>query len=166
MIKFQFRLFLLLSIFALLSACAQFNPGTRGQEGKPPKITSVKITIPFKTQLEVLERHGFTLNRGVSISDIDRWGNGRKQFESPPYTLLYRTLCQTIEIEPWITLVKDKCWDFDTEAIEDHGSYIEILKNLQRISRGEINFENLKDFVDVEKGVAWVSFTFQGYDHK
>lgn len=53
-------------------------------------------------------------------------------------------------------------WDFDTEAIEDHGAYVDILKNMERISRGELKFENLKDYVDVEKGKAWVSFSIKG----
>lgn len=120
--------------------------------------------VSFERQLETFNKLGFELNPGTSISDIDRWGN-KKEFEDQPYVMLYITLGQTIEREAWTPLT-DRVWDFDTEAIEDHGAYIEIRKNLERISRGEVKFENLKDYVDVEKEIAWVSFTFHGKNYK
>ena len=61
---------------------------------------------------------------------------------------MYITIGQTIEQEPWTPLT-DRCWKFDTEAIKDQGSYIDIFKNLERITRGELKFENVKDFVDI-----------------
>jgi hypothetical protein len=60
----------------------------------------------------------------------------------------------------------NRVWNFDVEAIEDHGAYVEIMKNLERISRGEIRFENLKDFVDIESEKAWVSFTVRGKSYR
>lgn len=121
-------------------------------------------TVSFENQLETFNKLGFTLNKNVEISDIDRWEN-KQEFEKESYSLLYTTLGQTIEREPWTPLT-DRCWDFDTEAIEDHGAYVEIMKNLERISRGEIKFENLKDYVDVEEEKAWVSFEFKGVKYK
>ncbi len=127
--------------------------------------TSGAKKVPFEVQLETFKRLGFNLNKDVEISDIDRWGEGKKEFENEPYSLLYVTLGQTIEREPWVPLT-DRCWNFDTEAIEDHGAYVEIMKNLARISRGEIKFENLKDYVDVEEEKAWVSFTVNVVNYK
>ena len=56
--------------------------------------------------------------------------------------------------------------DFDTECIEDNGSYIDILENIKRISKNKLNFENIKDFVDIENEKAWVSFELNGQHHK
>ena len=36
----------------------------------------------------------------------------------------------------------------------------DLIKNLERITRGELVFENVKDYVDIEEEKAWVSFTF------
>lgn len=118
----------------------------------------------FQEQLDAFTKLGFILNSDVNIMDINRW-DGEHEFEKEPYSLLYLTLGQTIEREPWTPLT-NKCWDFDTEAIEDHGSYIFIIENLERISRGELQFENLKDYVDIEEKVAWVSFTINGDSYK
>jgi hypothetical protein len=134
-----------------------------GQESGSGTASAKKV--PFEVQLETFKRLGFNLNKDIEISDIVRWGEGKKEFENEPYSLLYVTLGQTIEREPWVPLT-DRCWNFDTEAIEDHGAYVEIMKNLERISRGEIKFGNLKDYVDVEEEKAWVSFTVNGVDYK
>ncbi len=116
--------------------------------------------VPFQEQLDTFQKLGFELNPGVTIADIDRWG-GPEEFENDPYYLMYITLGQTIEREPWTPLT-NRCWDFDTEAISDHGDYVKIIKNLDRITRGELTFEHIKDYVDLEQRKAWVSFTING----
>ncbi|WP_207435978.1 hypothetical protein [Sabulibacter ruber] len=118
----------------------------------------------FQEQLETFTKLGFILNPEVDTTDLNRW-TGQHKFEKEPYSLLYLTLGQTIEREPW-TPITNKCWDFDTEAIEDHGSYVFIIENLERISRGELQFENIEDYVDIEEKVAWVSFTINGDSYK
>lgn len=147
----------LIGIILGLVGCAEKDTG--GQT-LPPPPTVMKKTISFEQQMETFTKLGFKLNPGIAISDVDRWG-GKKEFEKPPYMMLYITLGQTIEREPWTPLT-DRVWDFDTEAIEDNGAYIEIMKNLERISQGELKFENLKDHVDVERKEAWVSFSIKG----
>lgn len=127
------------------------------------KAKTVK-NMSFETQLETFRKLGFALNSGITISDVDRWG-GRDEFENEPYSLLYATLGQTIDREPWTPLT-NRCWHLDTEAIEDYGAYVEIFENLARISRGELRFVNLKDYVDVEEEKAWVSFSINGDDYK
>jgi hypothetical protein len=125
-----------------------------GQEGAPS----------LEQQLRIFKELGFELNEGVEPGDIDRWG-GEQEFVQQPFALLYQTPGQTLEREPWTPLT-DRCWDFDTEAIEDHGSYRDIINNLGRITRGELLFEDVKDHVDIDEGVAWVSFTLKGQHHK
>lgn len=127
-------------------------------------ITGVRRKVSFHDQLETFRTLGFDLNEGVEIADVDRWG-GPAAFEEQPFSLLYVTLGQTLEREPW-TPMTDRCWTFDTEAIEDHGSYIEIMRNLERIARGALQFADLQDYVDIEEGQAWVSFTVGGNNYK
>lgn len=127
------------------------------------KNDSVSKSLSFEKQLQIFKELGFELNTGANKSDIERWE--KQDFLDDPFSLMYMTLGQTIEREPWTPLT-NKCWDFDTEAIEDHGSYVEIFKNLERITEGELNFENLKDYVDIEEEEAWVSFTFRGIEYK
>ena len=119
----------------------------------------------FHEQLEVFKKLGFSLNAGVEISDIDRWENGFEEFEEQPYHLMYITLGQTIERDPWIPIT-NKCWDFDLEAIDDHGAYIEIMENISRITNGALVFKDLQDYVDIEEGKAWVAFSCNGDNYK
>lgn len=60
------------------------------------------------------------------------------------------------------TNITDQLWNFDTEAIEDHGDYIRIIKNIKRITANELDFRNIKDFVDIEKNKAVISFDLFG----
>lgn len=117
----------------------------------------------FEEQLQIFKKLGFELNTGIVKSDIARWDT--QDFLDEPFSLMYITLGQNIEHEPWTPLT-DKCWDFDTEAIEDHGSYVEIIENLERITRGELVFKNVKDYIDIEEETAWVSFNFEEQDYK
>jgi hypothetical protein len=119
----------------------------------------------FEQQWKTFQDLGFTLNEGVELSDVMRWEGGAKAFEQSPYALLYQTLGQIVERDPWTPLT-GQAWNFDTEAIEDHGSYVDILENISRLTGGELVFEDLKDYVDIEEGKAWVSFTLRGDLHK
>jgi hypothetical protein len=126
---------------------------------------ALKSKVGFEQQLETFKQLGFVLNPGVDTSDINRWQGGYKEFEKQPYHLMYQTLGQTIEREPWTPLT-NKVWDLDLEAIEDHGAYIDIMKNISRITHGDLVFEDLKDYVDIDEGRAWVSFTCRGDHYK
>ncbi len=130
-----------------------------------PKSTEIKDKPTFQEQLDTFKELGFTLNSGVDTSDINRWQNGFKEFEDLPYQLMYQTLGQTIEREPWTPLT-NKCWNFDLEAIEDHGAYIDIMQNISRLTNGDLIFENLEDYVDIEENIAWVAFTCNGDNYK
>ncbi len=151
----------LFSVVMMLFGCAD---KTANGQSTPPPPTVAKQHVSFEQQLEIFKRLGFKLNEGTSLSDVDRWG-GKSEFESPRFVTLYQTLGQTIEREPWTPLT-NRVWDFDVEAIEDHGAYVDIVKNLERIARGEIKFDNVKDYVDIEERTAWVSFTLRGKRYK
>ena len=115
----------------------------------------------FEQQFETFKQLGFILNPGIDTSDINRWPGGHTEFGDPPFHLMYMTLGQTIEREPFTPLT-NKVWDFDPEAIEDNGAYVAIMKNISRITNGDLIFENIKDYVNIEKNKAWVSFNCKG----
>jgi hypothetical protein len=128
------------------------------------KILKADRKPSFGECLETFKNLGFTLNPGVTIEDIREIcdpDNSRRN----PYEELYSAFGKTIEREPW-TPICNKCWDFDTEFIEGNGSYIEILKNVSRLTNGELGFENLQDHVDIQNKSAWVSFRCNGEDFK
>jgi hypothetical protein len=58
--------------------------------------------------------------------------------------------------------LSDDIWHFDLEAIEDHGDYVYIVDNCCRLTGGDLVFDAVKDFVDVEKGIAWIELTKGG----
>jgi len=58
--------------------------------------------------------------------------------------------------------LSDDVWHFDVEAIEDHGSYVRIVESCCRLTGGDLKLEGPKDYVDVEKEIAWVEFSING----
>ncbi len=118
-----------------------------------------------KQQLKIFKSLGFVLNEGVSDEDVyQMWGSETYKGYNP-FTLLYIHLGSTMEKEPW-TPITNQVWYFDTEAIEDSGSYVNILKNLERISQGEIKFSNVSDTIDFENEKASVCFDLNGESYK
>jgi hypothetical protein len=136
---------------------------TNNQTRKTQSLNDNKPT--FEQQLETFKQLGFVLNPGIDTADINRWPGGQYEFEEPPFHLMYQTLGQTIEREPFTPLT-NKVWDFDLEAIEDHGAYIDIMKNISRITNSELIFENIKDYVNLDETKAWVSFTCRGDSYR
>jgi hypothetical protein len=140
--------------------------GLLGCESTQDDVRSLLKSKPtFEEQLETFKQLGFVLNPGIDTSVLNCWPGGHKAFEDLPYHLMYQTLGQTIERKPWTPLT-NKVWDFDLEAIEDHGDYINVMKNISRITNGELIFEDIKDYVDIEEGKAWVSFKCNGDNYK
>ena len=148
---------LIIGMLCTLLGLIGCNNNTNGQ------TRNLKPT--FQEQIVVFTELGFILNEGIDTSDINRWENGYKEFEDQPYNLMYITFGQTIEKEPW-TPITNKCWNFDLEAINGQGDYCKIMKNISRITNGELIFENLQDSIDIENSKAWVSFTCKGDYYK
>jgi len=112
----------------------------------------------FDETFEIFQTLDYRLNHGVEKSDVSYSYAELSEFGLPPLSMTYQILGLTIEREPW-TPITNKCWTFDLEAIEDHGAYIDIMENISRITNGDLIFKDLKDYVDIEAGKAWVSFT-------
>jgi hypothetical protein len=113
-------------------------------------------------QLDNLIKLGIKLNTGISKKDIlqihETMGYNRQ-----PYKILYTELGNENEDGAFVS---DNCWHFDYEYIEDHGAYVSIIKNLEKLSHGDLKFENIKDFVDIDEELAWVSFDINGDSYK
>lgn len=144
-------------ILVLLNSCS-VNNQQNNEENQAPMDN-----LSFEHQLQIFESLGFKFNEGISESDLVKWTD-KKFFEKNPFELLYFVLgdVQDETYKPFT----DDCWHFDTEYINDQGDYVDILENMQRISKNEIQFKNLKDYLDVEEGVAWVSFDLNGDSYK
>ena len=56
----------------------------------------------------------------------------------------------------------DDVWHFDVEAIEDHGSYVRIAENCRRLAGGDLKFEDIRDYVDIDGKVAWLEVSING----
>lgn len=56
----------------------------------------------------------------------------------------------------------DDVWHFDVEFIEDHGAYKSIVDRLCRMTNGDLSFDAVADYVDVDVGVAWVEVSSAG----
>jgi len=117
-----------------------------------------------KEQLETLEALGFILNEGIDRTEIIERAEAFQAANAAPYTILYALLGCPSE-ESGIPF-SNHCWDFDTEAIEDHGAYVDIVNNISRVTNGALKFENIEDYVDVEEEKAWVSFTCRGDNYR
>ncbi len=120
--------------------------------------------VSFEEQLKAYKELGYKLNSGITKETLLE-SYDQSDFEDDTWVLMYVTLGSTIEREPWTPITND-CWHFDAECIADNGSYIDILENLKRITKNQLNFENIKDFVDIENQKAWVSFDFKGKNYK
>jgi hypothetical protein len=153
------------SLFAFIVSLFS-NPSNEanGQTPPPPNQVQNQQFPSFDEQWKVFKTLGFELTSESLIADFEKLKN-QKLIVDRPSSYLYMELGRTIQREPW-TPFTNRLWDFDTEAIEDHGDYVEIMRNLQRISRGELKFDNLKDYVDLEEGKAWVSFSINGQDFR
>ncbi|MEA2204995.1 MAG: hypothetical protein QOE77_1771 [Blastocatellia bacterium] len=85
----------------------------------------------------------------------------RTDYEKNPYVMLLTIMGSEMDVEPFI-IASDDIWHFDTECIEDHNDYVRIAQRLADLAGGELPLDDLKDYVDVDGGVAWLSFTLNG----
>ena len=152
-------------IFAfLVSLFTNSSDDVNGQGPPPPVQVQNRNSPSFDEQWRVFKSLGFELTSDALVADFEKLKSDRLIVDRP-FSDLYMELGRGLQREPW-TPFTNRVWDFDTEAIEDHGAYVEIMRNLERISRGEIKFEDLRDYVDVEEGKAWVSFSINGQSFK
>ncbi|MFL9483064.1 hypothetical protein ACI6Q2_09840 [Chitinophagaceae bacterium LWZ2-11] len=120
----------------------------------------------FISSIYTLKEAGFKVNPGINDSDLIANWKETLQYHDNPIDALYITLGDATRNKPYINF-SDDCWHLDLESIEGAGSYVVILENINRISKGDLDFKEIKDYCnDNEDGKAWVSFTFNGDKYK
>lgn len=56
----------------------------------------------------------------------------------------------------------DNLWHFDTECIEDHGSYKRIAQRMSDMAGESLPLTDIEDYVDIDEGKAWLRFRCKG----
>lgn len=116
--------------------------------------------MTIEEKLQTLAECGLTLKKPFGIQDlVNSWG--REALDKPGYDLALVCLGMTQEEPPW-TPHCDNLWHFDTECIEDHGSYVRIAERLAALAQGSLPLTEIQDHVDIEEGEAWLKFDCEG----
>jgi len=114
----------------------------------------------LEEKLAALAACGFELREPFKVESLlESWR--REDYEKPGLDLTLVGLGMEHESAPY----QHHCinlWHFDTECIEDHGSYADIVNRMVELTQGSLVFQNIEDYVDIEEEVAWFSFTFNG----
>ncbi|MFC4777281.1 hypothetical protein ACFO9Q_10855 [Paenibacillus sp. GCM10023252] len=116
-----------------------------------------KKVTPFDKQLIKLSELGISLNPGIQPDALFE-EHSQKEFEEDPYQLLLISLGGEIFKDDKFFITSDSIWHLDTECIEDHGDYIAIIERLKKLTK--LDVKAIKDFIDIENEIAWVSFEF------
>ena len=117
--------------------------------------------MTLENQIEALAELGVVMNEGVTIDDL-LYSWVRSDYESSPYDMILFMYGVEIEREPWGRFVSDCAWNLDMECVDGSGSYVEIVRNLARISGQGASVTNIADEVDFDEGTAWVSYEVDG----
>ena len=115
----------------------------------------------IEVRLAALAECGLRLAPGVSISELAAsWGRDRLDQPGWGFALICLGMESEINGRPHSTNV----WHFDTECIEDHGDYVRIAARMADMTLGGMVLTDVKDFVDIEAGSAWLEFKCEGQD--
>jgi len=122
----------------------------------------------MESMLEAIRPCGIALRDGVSPEALLRkqtpWDSGRTRatIEKRGFEMLLVAMGDDpydYEAGKPLDPYCDDVWHFDVEFIEDHGAYRTIVERLRRMTAGDLVFDRVADFVDVEGAVAWVELT-------
>lgn len=90
------------------------------------------------------------------MSDLEAsWG--RDQLDQPGWG--FALICLGMDSEVTGQPHSPNVWHFDTECIEDHGDYARIATRMADMTQGSLVLTDVKDYVDVQAGKAWLEFT-------
>ena len=122
---------------------------------------SPSVPLPtFEQKLETLARCGIRLEPEFAPSELlTMWP--RESFERPGYGLVLDALGSTEERPPW----RHHCanlWSMDAEAIANHVDYARIALRIKEMTKDSLPIENIRDFVDIRRKVAWLGFQLNG----
>ena len=123
----------------------------------------LKRKITLEEQLKNLSHAGITLRQGVT-EDILLESFSKETYEKGPYRILLIRMGGEREREPF-DRISDNIWLFDTECIEDNGSYVIIAERFRAMAGNGLPLENIRDHVDLDNDEAWLEFSLDGKDY-
>tara|TARA_B100000949_G_C14254415_1_gene439776 strand:- start:496 stop:1209 length:714 start_codon:yes stop_codon:yes gene_type:complete len=117
-------------------------------------------------QLSEFSELGIALNAGITKDDL-LYSFEADAYRDDPYFLLLFMMGTEVEREPWGRRVSDRVWNFDLEAIEGDGDYVQIIENFERLTGRRDLFEDVSDKLDYGARIARVSYVLGGREvHK
>lgn len=145
-------LILIMGFFSSLFGCNKSPENSNHNPSIEPKTLEEK--------LEVLVSCGIALRPDLSIDELlSSWD--RAEYEKPGFSMTLVGVGMTQEAPPWKPR-SENLWHFDTECIDGHGAYADIAKRMAELSGGSLNLTNIKDYVNIKEGKAWLSFKLDG----
>jgi hypothetical protein len=125
----------------------------------------------MEAMLAAIRPSGIALREGVTPEALlrkqTRWDSGRSRaiIEKRGFEMLLVAMGDDpydYETGKPLDPYSDDVWHFDVESIEDHGAYKTIADRLSRMTGGDLVFDQVADYVDVEGEVAWVELSQGG----
>jgi hypothetical protein len=114
----------------------------------------------LEEKLKSLAECGFRLEEPFTVEDmLKKWS--RKQSAKPGFEMVLVGLGDFESQPPWRPFCRN-LWHFDTECIEDEGSYVRIAERMMEMADGSLKLDSIRDHVDIEEEVAWLEFEHEG----
>jgi hypothetical protein len=117
--------------------------------------------LTVEQKLEILEQGGIRIFAPFSANDLIA-SSSRESLEEPGFASVLLELTDTEQEPPWRNRWCINVWHFDSECIEDHGDYAHIAERMRDMAQGDLPITDIRDYVDIEEGVAWLEFELEG----
>ncbi len=143
----------ILAVVLALTYCL----ATDAQPGK-----SKTKMLSLETKLATLDKCGLHLAEPFTVKDVFE---SERRIYNDGYDQILATMGGNEEEEP-NRYFSTNVWYFDTECIYDHGDYKAIAERMVQMSQGSLTLTDIKDYVDLSKNEAWLSFKFKGQETK
>ena len=135
------------------------EPGTA--QALQEKLSSVFERVPLEKQVADFAAADLTMLPGRTVEELLQvWP--REEYETDPYQCLLFTYAIEVEAEPWGRWFTGKGWNWDTECISDPGSYVTVLRNIERLTGQEVFTELSDDAQYAESGTAHITYAIKG----
>ena len=117
--------------------------------------------MELEEQVKKLSEIGLSLNEGITVDHL-LLSFSREQYEAAPFDLILLAYGLEVEEKPWGRFICDQAWNFDVEAIEDNGSYVDIVNQFHRITGQAKRVDGLQDMVNIEESRAKLEYEVDG----
>ena len=138
------------------------------KRAKPENAISGPIGSALEERLRVLAECGISLAHSVTPDSLTRLFSlalDEKEYYRDLLSVMGDEAEDGAQAAP-SGYLSDNIWHFDTECIEGDGSYAAIAQRMVELAQGDLPLENIEDFVDLEEGEAWLSFSLDGKAYK